>query len=298
MFDISKDQLLRLSDVDLRELVARLCEAELSRAGAPVSAVRWGGSQTAPDGGLDVEILVKDQEFAGDFVPRAWTGIQVKKSSMPAGKIADEMSPKGVLRPIFPELATQNGCYIIVSLADDPAGTNLGNREQAMQTQVESVKGQGDLRVEFYGRSQLANWLRQYPGVQRWVREANVTDALASPTFKTMNEVAAYIKRLLIENRATWKTYGPESEEAAVNPFSSIAQLWTARKLDTIIPNNTRIINAITRNKSLFDSKAYEAARAFVEHAKGFERNCYKRSEGIPRFPQQFDRMVTFYAEE
>ena len=128
--------------------------------------------------------------------------------------------------------------------------------------------------------------------------EANVAAALASPTFKTMNEVAEYIKKLLIENRATWETYGPESAEAAVNPYSSLAQLWTARKLDTIIPNNTRIINAITRNKSLFDGKAYEAARAFVEHAKGFERSCYNRSEGIPRFPQQFDRMVTFYAEE
>ena len=83
MFDISGEQLLHLSDIDLRELVARLCEAELSRAGMPASAVRWGGSQTAPDGGLDVEILVKDQELEGDFVPRSWTGIQVKKSSMP-----------------------------------------------------------------------------------------------------------------------------------------------------------------------------------------------------------------------
>lgn len=171
MFDISKDQLRQLSDVDLRELVARLCEAELSHAGAPVSAVRWGGSHTAPDGGLDVEIFVKDQEFAGDFIPCAWTGIQVKRPSMPASRIAEEMSPEGVLRPIFSELAAHNGCYIIVSLADDPAGTNLGNREGAMQTQIESVKDQGDLRVEFYGRGRLADWLRQYPSVQLWVRE-------------------------------------------------------------------------------------------------------------------------------
>ena len=170
MFDIPKDQLLRLSDVDLRELVARLCEAELSRKGAPVSAVRWGGSQTAPDGGLDVEVRVEGQEFAGDFVPRGWTGIQVKKSKMPRSKIIEEMSPRGVLRPIFPELARHEGCYIIVSLTDDPAGTRLGDREKAMQAQVESIKDQGDLRVEFYGRGRLADWLRQHPGVQLWVR--------------------------------------------------------------------------------------------------------------------------------
>ena len=171
MFEISKDQLRQLNDVQLRELVARLCKAELSRRGAPVSAVRWGGSQTAPDGGLDVEVRIKDQEFAGDFVPRAWTGIQVKKSSMPAGEIANEMSPKGKLRSIFSELARHNGCYIIVSLGDDPAGTKLGDREKAMQAQIESIKDQGDLRLEFYGLSRLADWLRQHPGVQLWVRE-------------------------------------------------------------------------------------------------------------------------------
>lgn len=171
MFEIPKDQLRRLNDVELRELVARLCQAELRRKGAPVSAVRWGGSQTAPDGGLDVEVRVKDQEFAGDFAPRAWTGIQVKKSSMPDSKIADEMRPKGVLRPIFPELARGNGCYIIVSLADDPAGTKLGDQEKAMQTQIESIKDQGDLRLDFYGLGRLADWLHECPGVQPWVRE-------------------------------------------------------------------------------------------------------------------------------
>ena len=132
MFEIAKDQLVRLNDVELRELVARLCEAELGYRGAPTSAVRWDGSQTAPDGGLDVEVLIRDQEFTGDFVPRAWTGIQVKKSSTPAGEIAKEMRPQGDVRPVLSKLARANGCYIIVSMADDPAGTNLGDRENAM----------------------------------------------------------------------------------------------------------------------------------------------------------------------
>ena len=37
-----------------------------------------------------------------------------------------------------------------------------------MQAQIE---GLGDLQVRFYGRGHLANWLRQHPGVQLWVRE-------------------------------------------------------------------------------------------------------------------------------
>ena len=83
-----------MSDVHLRELVARLCEAELRLAGAPVSAVRWAGAQTAPDGGLDVDCRVEDEGFCGDFVPRPRTGFQVKEPAMPPARIAKEISPK------------------------------------------------------------------------------------------------------------------------------------------------------------------------------------------------------------
>ena len=116
MFDISRDQLRQLKADTLRELVARLCEAELRQAGIPVSAVNWGGAQETRDGGLDVDCVAKDERFSGDFVPCARTGFQVKKPSMGPAKIAKEMSPKGQLRDIFYELAKDDGCYIIVSL--------------------------------------------------------------------------------------------------------------------------------------------------------------------------------------
>ena len=171
MFDISKDQLRQLNDSDLRELVARLCEAELRNAGMPISSIRWGGAQTAPDEGLDVECCVEDNSFSGDFLPRARTGIQVKKSSMPDSRIEAEMCPDGQLRPIFSELTKNNGCYIIVSLEDDLVSQKVRAREEAMQKQLETIKEQGELQVRFYGCSELANWLRQYPAVQLWVRE-------------------------------------------------------------------------------------------------------------------------------
>ena len=42
MFDVSKDQLGLLNDSDLRELVARLCEAELGLAGDSVKRREMG----------------------------------------------------------------------------------------------------------------------------------------------------------------------------------------------------------------------------------------------------------------
>ena len=170
MFDVEKDDLLRLSDGDLRGLVARLCQAELSLLGAPVSAVISGGAQDAPDGGLDVDVQVEDHGFSGDFVPCARTGFQVKKSKMPAGKILNEMSPNGALRPIFSELDADMGCYIIVSLGDDPTGPQLAARKRAMRSQIKARK-LDELQTKFYGRSDLASWLGKHVGVQLWARE-------------------------------------------------------------------------------------------------------------------------------
>lgn len=170
LFDVDKNDLLGLGDRDLRELVARLCRAELRQLGAPVSAVQAGGDQNASDGGLDVDVQVEAEGYSGDFVPCAHTGIQVKKPKMSPAKIASEMSPHGELRPIFWELDDHRGCYIIVSLDDDPARPGLAAREKEMRKQIKA-ENLGRLQTKFYGRSVLASWLDEHVGVKLWVRD-------------------------------------------------------------------------------------------------------------------------------
>ena len=140
ILDVTREQLRQLDGDSLRELVALLCEAEIQQAGMPISAVKWGGAHTAADGGLDVEVDLENQEFRGDFVPRKLTGFQVKKPSMPPSRIPAEMSPNGQLRTIFHDLAKRNGCYVIVSAADDPSESRLTERLDAMREQVSPVR--------------------------------------------------------------------------------------------------------------------------------------------------------------
>ena len=105
-----------------------------------------------------------------------------------------------------------------------------------------------------------------------------------------------YVRRLLIENKTLWQTFGPDSLRAAANPISSAANMWVLRKLDTIVPNNRRIVDTVRRHKDFFDADSYAKACAFVEHAEGFERNCYSRMEDVPRFPREFEEMINSYA--
>lgn len=172
MFEITRTQLLALNDVQLRELVTRLCEAELGLQGLPPSAVRWSGAHTAADGGLDVECRLDDRQFTGAYVPRLPTGFQVKKSKMPPSKIDEEMRPEGTLRPIFSDLAASDGAYVIVSLDDDPTGRPRARRKAAIRNQLSELPDRERLHTDFYGRAELADWLRQHLSVQLWVRGA------------------------------------------------------------------------------------------------------------------------------
>lgn len=59
LLEITSDDIARLEDADLPELVGLLCEADYRAAGFPTAGILWGGHQDAGDGGLDVVVHKK-----------------------------------------------------------------------------------------------------------------------------------------------------------------------------------------------------------------------------------------------
>jgi hypothetical protein len=146
VLEITPEDVLALNDTDLRELVARLCEAEVWRARQSTVVVTWGGSQTTKDGGVDVHVeLPAGVTWAGGFVPRRVTGFQVKKPDMAAKAIKDEMRPGDTLRPVIADLAAAQGAYIIVSSSGTTSHTGLSDRRQAMHEAVDDLPTRQDL---------------------------------------------------------------------------------------------------------------------------------------------------------
>lgn len=171
MFDISSDDINQLNDIDLRELVGRLCEAELASRGLSPSAVTWGGNQTAADGGLDVRVALPTGVSFEGFVPRPSTGFQVKKPDMPRAEIIAEMRPAGTIRPVIQELADVAGAYVIVSSTGSTADSALRNRQSALREALDGVDNADQLHTDFYDRTRLATWVRCHPGLITWVKE-------------------------------------------------------------------------------------------------------------------------------
>lgn len=171
MFDITPDDISQLNDIDLRELVGRLCEAELVSHELSPAAVTWGGNQTAADGGLDVRVSLPPGTSIEGFVPRPSTGFQVKTPDMPRARILAEMRPTGVIRAVIQELANDVGAYVIVSSKGSTADSALRNRRGALRDALDGVANADQLLTDFYDRTRLATWVRRHPGLIVWVKE-------------------------------------------------------------------------------------------------------------------------------
>ena len=170
ILELPKDALLALTDAQLEQLIGRLSEAEVAAHGADVGDVRYSGSITAPDGGVDIRVDVKKDRFVSGFIPRPNTIFQSKKSSMTAGKITDEIRPKGALSVVIGQQCDRAGAYVIVSLDDDCTEPMRNDRLHAMLAAVADHPNGGAIHVDFYDRFKLHQWLRQHPSIMLWVR--------------------------------------------------------------------------------------------------------------------------------
>lgn len=170
MLDLTADQIAKLNDEDLRELVFKLCEAELRRNNLPVVSVTAGGNQTASDGGVDVCVDIPTPVTL-DFIPRSQTVFQVKCEDIPAGKVIKEMCPQGSVRESIVQLIEAQGAYIIVSSKGTVAHSRLKERLAAMRVAIEALPNAASVHLDFYDRKRLATWVRGYPGVEQWTRE-------------------------------------------------------------------------------------------------------------------------------
>ena len=171
MFDITADDIKQLNDSDLRELVGRLCEAEVVSRGRSAAAVTWGGHQTAADGGLDVRVALPPGVPIEGFIPRPSTGFQVKTPDMQRAAILAEMRPAGAIRPVIQELADKEGAYVIASSKGSTTDSVLRNRQDALREALGGVANADQLHTDFYDRTRLATWVRRHPGLITWVKE-------------------------------------------------------------------------------------------------------------------------------
>ncbi|MFQ6403742.1 HNH endonuclease signature motif containing protein [Methylophilus sp. 'Pure River'] len=123
--------------------------------------------------------------------------------------------------------------------------------------------------------------------------EAVIRSSGSEKRFSSLNDLKKYVNRMLMENRANWEAFGPQSETARRDLGSNLHILWTLRKLDTIVPNNIRIVNVVNSNIELLEPEEFKAFIDFKIHASAFEDNQLNRLDSYPTFPLHFAELFS-----
>ena len=136
--------------------------------------------------------------------------------------------------------------------------------------------------------------------LRKWKKdhEDKVKSMFKSPIFDNKKSMFSEIESILIQNKSIHKQYSPDSETAKKNPLSNSANIWFKEKLEKIVPNNRRIINIIEQNNCHLSSSEYSICCSFMNHAEGFEVNCFEKTEDVPKFPIEFEELIKNYEEK
>lgn len=222
-FEVTASDIQKLNDEQARELIARLCKAELRCRGIGTTPVTWGGDQRAKDGGVDVRVDILPAAGVSGYVPREATAYQVKAEKFGPAKIPDEMAPKGEVRPAIVELSKNSGAYIIVSTVDNCSDSALKSRKQAMSKCLEEHGLTENIKLDFYDSRRIADWAGNHPGVLVWLR-----DVLRRPI-------------------QGWKPYGPWAyQEVSIDD-----EYLLDDKIKVFVPNTDEAISVIDALKRL-----------------------------------------------
>lgn len=171
LFEVSPEDVASLEPLDLWELVARLCQVTLADAGLPPVCVTHGGHLSAPDGGIDVRVQLREGDRPPPKLPLrlATIGFQVKATKMGVGEIESEMLKGGKLRPSIEKLIEGGGGYIIAT-SDSAPDEEYNKRLKKMRDCVDGLLKNGqEAHVAYCDRKVLAAWVNDYPSIVPWV---------------------------------------------------------------------------------------------------------------------------------
>lgn len=141
---------------------------------------------------------------------------------------------------------------------------------------------------------------KQFPveEMKKWKlhHKKRIDSIFSFPQVRNEKELLEEVNALLFENQIIFEEYGPFSRRALEGASGDTITIWRQRCLDTILPNNQRIVGLIESNKRNFAYPwdVYREMMGYKLHAEAFRDNCLsdKRVNDYKLFPREFSDLV------
>lgn len=177
IFEVTSDQIERLDENQVVDLLRRLIGAELNKNSIPLRSGTAPAQITIPDGGDDARVSWSGGPNETDWVPSRFTVFQSKKgTTSPAGLKAETQtkSSQGTNAPqlseALEEAISQSGAYVIIT-PTPVVGTNVDRRIKAIREGINDTGNDPTLlsSIQIYDCNRLAAWANTHPSVALWL---------------------------------------------------------------------------------------------------------------------------------
>lgn len=177
IFEVSSDQIERLDENEVVDLLRRLISAELNKNSIPLRSGTAPAQITIPDGGDDARVSWSGGPNETDWLPSRLTVFQSKKgATSPAGLKAETQtkSTQGTNAPKLSEALegaiSQSGAYVVVT-PTPVVGTNVDRRIKAIREGINDTGNDPSLlsSIQIYDCNRLAAWANTHPSVALWL---------------------------------------------------------------------------------------------------------------------------------
>lgn len=108
------------------------------------------------------------------------------------------------------------------------------------------------------------------------------------------DELISRIGTILVENNIIFETFGPSKEKEGII-LSDQTELWHRNVIDTIIPNNRKLLVILQENTHLLSNEEQKGLVEFKLHKESFELSHLTdmRNSSVPVFPRYFFENLT-----
>ncbi|WP_282118869.1 hypothetical protein [Ruegeria atlantica] len=176
--EISPEQIQRLDEHLLVELLRRLAKAEMLKNGIPLRDVNIPTQIHIPDGGEDGRVSWSGGVNETDYLPSRHTIFQCKRSDPGPAGCKKETWKKGTgtaanpaeINEALDEALIASGSYIIVT-GSPVVGTKVTARINSIKEGIKAAGKNPDLlsSVRVYDANKLSDWTSSHPAIALWL---------------------------------------------------------------------------------------------------------------------------------
>jgi hypothetical protein len=163
ILEITPDDINRLNDIQLTDLLLRLLRMETQKFGIPRSCISGSLEIKASDGGEDAHIKWSDGPEKTEWIPNRYTLFQCKAEKIGPKKCKTEIVSENELKPRVKDVLDNGGSYVL--FFTQQCTTKMKNeREKGFREGIQSTGAPyyETVDIQIYDANEISMWVNDY----------------------------------------------------------------------------------------------------------------------------------------